>query len=176
MQQREARQFTNNQVILLTGVASQLIDLIAQTQVTEQLAKLSRQLDSERSGAETGKATRRLSGHAAGPGFGLGRAMKFEEFDFNDPKLTSRNPGLVVDELERFERALDLARVDIDSAAQHLSDLLGEQMGAIMQAQRVMLEDSMVQEELRDAIQKGASAEQSAGPHLSALPRPLSAN
>jgi phosphotransferase system enzyme I (PtsP) len=159
VQHRDPKQYSPNQVSVLQGVASQLLTLIASAQLAERLREaLAENRAPER--PEPRRAGHRQPGQSASPGYGFGRAVRFEAFDFDHPRWVARIPDPIPEELERLELTLENTRRDIDHASRHLAELLGENFGAIMQAQRLMLEDNAVQHELRQAVRQGKSVEQ----------------
>lgn len=161
VQHREKRRYSNNEIRLLTGVAAQLAILVTNSRLTRHLSEfIQKQQVLQETIAQEHSKPNQIHGVPASPGLAHGVARRFEEFDFTNPRLVSRPPGSVQDEQQLFEHALEQARLETDVAARHLVDLLGEQFGAIVQAQRLMLEDSNIQRELRRLIQEGASVEQ----------------
>jgi phosphotransferase system enzyme I (PtsP) len=166
VQHKEPITYHRNQVSLMVGIAAQIANLVTNASLTDRLGKMVASAvdgsvpEVELSESADERATNEtLAGESAGPGVSFGRAVRFEKFDFDDPKLVSRPPQSTDEEIKRYERAIAAAKHDIDSAARHLAELLGEQFGAIMQAQRIMLEDAGVDAKLRERIADGASVE-----------------
>lgn len=161
IQHREPRRYSANETRLFVGVAAQLAVLVTNARLTSDLAEAVRQQqDPGVRPPPIQHRPRELTGTSACAGIGQGRALRFEEFDFADPKLVLRPAGSAEDEKARLALALERGRLDIDAAARHLAELLGDQFGALMQAQRLMLEDSSVQRDLDDLINSGRSVEQ----------------
>lgn len=159
VQHMEPRRYSANEIRLLVGVAAQLAILVTNARLIRDLAASVRR-DSE---PDSDKRRRRVitefHGTNSSPGSGMGTAIRFEEFDFNDPDLVKREPGLIDEERGRLQVALDRAKEDLDHAAEYLAELLGEQFGALMQAQRLMLEDTAVQADLSRMVERGMTVE-----------------
>jgi phosphotransferase system enzyme I (PtsP) len=159
VQHMEPRRYTANEVRLLVGVAAQVAILVTNARLTRDLAAVVRREADAASERRRRTVISEFRGTASSPGCGLGRAARFEEFDFNDPELVQREPDLVDEERARLQVAMDRAKEDLDHAAHYLAELLGEQFGALMQAQRLMLEDSSVQNDLVRMIERGLTVE-----------------
>jgi phosphotransferase system enzyme I (PtsP) len=158
VQHREPRAYSANEVRMLVAVAAQLAILVANARLTRELSQAVHQKKSSRVGAPA-KTAHRLMGTPASHGLAIGTALRFEEFDFDDPKWVARRPEGALTERARLMSAIEHGRSDIDRAARHLAELLGDQFGALMQAQRLMLEDSTLQRDLLQRIEEGASVE-----------------
>lgn len=159
VQHRERRRYSSDEIRLLLGVAAQLAILVTNSRLTRHLSEFIQKQQSSNETLPSASQPCQFQGVAASPGLGKGLARRFEEFDFANPHLVSRAAGSVASELQLLEKALEQARMETDIAARHLVDLLGEQFGAIVQAQRLMLEDSSIQRELCRLIEHGASVE-----------------
>ncbi|HVJ82164.1 MAG TPA: putative PEP-binding protein [Planctomycetia bacterium] len=158
VQHREAIQYPPNQVLLLTGIAAQLATLVTNARLNRALADL---VHGGATPALAPPATKPVAIHGvcARPGCAHGRALRFEAFDFADAALVARAPGDVTHERELLREAITRGRADLTNAAEHLAELLGEQFGAMMHTQRLMLEDNTVQRELFRLVEEGASVE-----------------
>lgn len=166
LQYREHQARGTDEERLLLGVAAQLAVLVINARLTRALARVVHQnTASVRSGNEVQVLPvtpkwREMSGTPAGPGLALGNVLRFEEFDFAAPALVSRTAGTIAEEHARFADALDQGRAAMERASRRLGELLGDQFGALMQVQRVMLEDKTVQHDIFSRIDLGDSAEQ----------------
>jgi phosphotransferase system enzyme I (PtsP) len=158
VQHAEPRRFSANEVHMLMGVAAQLAILVTNARLTRELSA-SIQSQQVRAPSEPPPLRSQLNGVPASPGFAHGWAVRFEPFDFADPSLVARPARSVAEEQQLLAHALEHGGADIDRAARHLAGLLGDAFGALMQAQRLMLEDSGVQAALRRLIDQGASVE-----------------
>lgn len=161
VQGKEPRRFTASEVRLLKGVAAQLAILVTNAKLLRDLSDVvrdDRKIETPKPPAE--KSMVRLYCTSASPGYGHGSALRFEVFDFENPKLIARNAGTVEEERQLLANALEQGRENINRGAAHLAELLGEQFGALMQAQRLMLEDYSLQQDLHCLIDDGRSVEQ----------------
>lgn len=162
IQHRGPKRYTADQIRLFQGVAAQIAILVTNARLTSDLADTVRRQEQEllAGSREPGKRLEEIIGVGACPGYAAGRALRFEEFDFDNPVLVARNPGSPAEEKALLEVAVARGREDINRAAAHLAELFGDQFGALMQAQRLMLEDKSVQRELQRLIDAGHSVEQ----------------
>lgn len=160
VQHRKPHRFPSDQVRLLVGVAAQLAILVTNARLTSELAEAVHRSPEAVGSRRMLQKPAELHGVAACPGSARGRALRFEPFHFEDPVLVARLPGSPEEEKELLRQSLERGREDISRAARHLAQLLGDQFGALMQAQRLMLEDSSVQRDLYDLIDQGKSVEQ----------------
>lgn len=159
VQHREPRRYTANEIRLLVGVAAQLAILVTNARLTREMAAVIRREQESPTDRKRRSVVTEFHGTAASPGSALGTAVRFEEFDFSNPEHVRRPPGPVDEERTLLQVALDKAREDLDHAAEYLAELLGEQFGALMQAQRLMLEDSTVQQDLVRMVERGMTVE-----------------
>ncbi|MGL4462890.1 MAG: phosphoenolpyruvate-utilizing N-terminal domain-containing protein, partial [Planctomycetia bacterium] len=158
VQHRDRRTYHANEMRMLAGVAAQLAVLVINARLNRELTAAVHRCDEEAI-VRPKPPTSELQGFAASTGSARGRAMRFEEFDFTNPALVARPAESVEAERERLQVSLEYGRRDIDRAARHLADILGDQFGALMQAQRLMLEDTVVQRDLLSRIDAGLSVE-----------------
>ena len=157
VQHRESKPYPANFVSLMVGVAAQLATLFANARLTQELSESLAQV---RRADEAEEKPSEIHGVSACPGTAFGKALKFEAFDFNNPELVARRPGVVADELALLDSSIEQGRRDLIEAAEHLAQLLGEEFGALMQAQRMLLEDKTVRGKLRQLVESGLSVEQ----------------
>lgn len=160
VQHVEQRRYTPNETLLLVAVAAQLAILVTNARLTRDLSRVVHQGEQPGEGAAPAARVAEIHGAPASQGLALGRALRFEEFDFDNPEHVRRTPGTRAEEMARLAAALDLSREDIGRAARHLAGLLGDQFGALMQAQRLMLDDASVRKDLIRLIDEGLTVEQ----------------
>src|SRR5436190_208535 len=99
-----------------------------------------------------------LTGVGLSPGRDLGRAYVvdgFEEWRHTVP-LTGGDPKT---ERQRLASASERARADIARLSQHISELVGEDHGAILQAQLMIMQDRTIERDLDARLAAGATAE-----------------
>ena len=89
---------------------------------------------------------------------GLGQAYVVDGFDEWRGTLPLRSADLA-GERSRLAEAEARARDEIARLSQHISELVGEDHGAILQAQLMIMKDRNIQQDLDACLQDGASAE-----------------
>jgi phosphotransferase system enzyme I (PtsP) len=157
VQHRITKPYPANFVSLMVGVAAQLATLFANARLTQELSD---SLAQARKADGVDEKPSEIHGVAACPGTAFGKALKFEAFDFDNPDLIARRPGTVAEELSLLDSAIEQGRSDLIEAAEHLAQLLGEEFGALMQAQRLLLEDATVRGKIKQFVETGLSVEQ----------------
>ena len=98
-----------------------------------------------------------LSGSPLSPGTGFGQAYLIGQ---------NGRPGEISDsvaddpavEQQRLERAMAAAREEITRLSRRISHLVGEDHGAILQAQLMILQDSTVERDLAGCLAAGFTA------------------
>ncbi len=95
----------------------------------------------------------KLQGIAVSPGAVIGEALVMDTEGFRIPRrFVSRDA--VVDELERFDRAVTAAAAEIARHRETVSAELGEKYGAIFEAHLQMLQDSRLRGEVEEMIRE----------------------
>ncbi|QEH35438.1 Phosphoenolpyruvate-protein phosphotransferase [Aquisphaera giovannonii] len=156
VQTADRRRFSANEIRMLITVGSQLAPLVSGAQMLESVAHA----DREEAGVAGAGAcrTRELEGTPLSPGTGLGRAYVIGERA--EPAGASQSSGCDPGaEAQRLRRAMDGAREEITRLSRKISLLVGEDHGAILQAQLMILQDSSVERDLAACLLPGASAE-----------------
>lgn len=173
------RQFTEDEIRLLRTIAGQLSGVLVQARLLDslkvkeqeqddfrrrmletvrRLQAFERQAERPSDGRQARDPGERLTGIAASPGFGIGRAhvlhpqilfSDIEDRPVDDPAL----------ETERFERAVAEAAADLQRQRDQMYEILPEGTGKIFDAYLMMLNDGSVDQRVRDVIQEGACAE-----------------
>jgi phosphoenolpyruvate-protein phosphotransferase (PTS system enzyme I) len=93
----------------------------------------------------------KLQGIAVSPGVAIGEALVMDTEGFRIPRrFVSRDA--VDDELERLDKAIRAAAVEIDGHREAVASELGEKYGAIFDAHLQMLQDARLRSELDDMI------------------------
>ncbi|MBU6281201.1 phosphoenolpyruvate--protein phosphotransferase [bacterium] len=174
------RQFTEDEIRLLRTIAGQLAGVLVQARLLDSLkVKEQEQVEirrrmvetvrrlqaferqAERTSADARQARdpgERLTGIAASPGFGIGRAhVLHPQILFSD--IEDRPVDDAAGEAERFERALDEASAELERQRDQMHAILPEGTGKIFDAYLLMLSDGSLQQRVRDVIQEGACAE-----------------
>ncbi|MGL4553715.1 MAG: putative PEP-binding protein, partial [Gemmataceae bacterium] len=155
LQTVEARSFSVHEVRTLTTVAAQLAPLVGDARLLERVAFAAH----EPAGAEQpADETATLTGVGLSGGLGLGQAYIVDGFDEwrRTVRLTSPDkPG----ERVRLAGAFLRARDEITRLSRQISELVGEDHGAILQAQLMIMQDRNIEQDLGKSIDAGASAE-----------------
>jgi len=172
------RQFTDDEIRLLNTIASQVSSVLVQARLLdslkikerEQADYRKRMLDAIRRlqaverqtqrGAEAPprKAGERLTGIAASPGFGIGRAhILHPQILFSD--IEDRPCEDPEAELARFDAAVEVAGREIDHMRLKMQEILPEAEGKIFDAYLLMLRDNSLLSRVHSLIQEGSTAE-----------------
>jgi phosphotransferase system enzyme I (PtsP) len=155
LQTIEARTFSPNEVRTLTTVAAQLAPLVGDAQLLEQVTAAAHHPKAPQPAVP---APGQLSGSPLSPGMGVGQAYivdRFEEWR-RTVRLVATNAEM---ERERLAGAFLRAREEITRLSKHISELVGEDHGAILQAQLMIMQDRNIEQDLQRALDRGASAE-----------------
>lgn len=152
VQTAEPRTFSASEVRMLVTVAAQVASLVADARLLAQVS----------AAAHAGPAAvvplARLTGVSLSPGTGIGQAYVvdgFEEWRQTVP-ARSNDPNR---ERRRLHEAMGRARAEIDRLSHRISELVGEDHGAILQAQLMIMQDRTVENDLEERLRAGASAE-----------------
>ncbi len=157
VQTREPRTFTASEVRMLVTVAGQLAPLVGDARLLERVAAAAHERPAEPGeGAAAPGAV--LSGNPLSPGHGVGEAYVTDGFDEGGRTVPLHGQG-PAEERRRLAVAVDRARDEIVRLSQHISELVGEDHGAILQAQLMIMQDRNIERDLEAAIEAGASAE-----------------
>lgn len=147
----ESREFGLSEVRMLKTVAAQLSSLVQDAWWLEQVASAAHN-------NAPGREATSWAGKPLSPGFGAGRAYVID--GFAEYRRTARrdsdNPE---GELARLNAALEGARQELAEQERAIGELLGEDHGAILQAQRMILQDNGVVGDLRARVRSGLTAE-----------------
>jgi phosphotransferase system enzyme I (PtsP) len=173
VQTSRRRQFSRDEVRLLTTISAQASSIIIQARLADSLRSKEeerqeyhkrmmealRKLRSYegRRRAQAKKTPRhwrgRLGGLAASPGFGRGRAYVLEpRMDLNAIKITkTKNPER---ERERFRAAVERGIEQINVVKTRMNLLISKEEGAIFDVYRLILEDPAIIQQIENLIRK----------------------
>src|SRR5262249_2346049 len=153
VQTRDPRNFSVNEVRLLVAVAAQLAPLVSEAKLLEQVVAAAHARD----GAQpSGSGSWR--GVALSPGLGLGQAYVINGFGQWQRKVPAGKAHLP-QERRRLAQALEAAREELGRLSQRISSLVGEEHGAILQGQLMIMQDGTIEEDLQNRLASGATAE-----------------
>src|SRR5918994_1605616 len=173
VQTSRRREFSRDEIRLLTTISAQASSIIVQARLAdslrikeqerkeyhkrmvEALRKL-RSYEGRRRDKTPGTHQRwrgRLKGLAASPGFGRGRAYVLEpRMDISAIReKKTRNPQR---EIERFRGAVERGIEQINVVKQRMSNLISREEGAILDVYRLILEDPAIIQQIEAQIRK----------------------
>jgi phosphotransferase system enzyme I (PtsP) len=152
----EPHTFRPGEVRMLVTVAAQLASLVADAQLLEQIAVATHAEPTAPSAIPL--ATAPLQGVALSPGKGYGQAYIVDGLDQwrSSVALISHNEEY---EQQRLAAAIEQAREELTRLSQRVSALVGEEHGAILQAQLLITQDRNLITDLHQCLHQGASAE-----------------
>jgi phosphotransferase system enzyme I (PtsP) len=173
IQTSRRREFSRDEIRLLTTISAQAASIIVQARLLESLQNKERErkeyqkrmVDALRKlrsyeGRRRDKASKashkwrgRLVGLAASPGFGRGRAFVLTpRMDLTAiQKKRARNPQR---EIERFRGAVERGIEQINVLKQRMSNLISREEGAIFDVYRLILEDPAIIQQIEAQIRK----------------------
>lgn len=173
VQTSRRREFSRDEIRLLTTISAQASSIIVQVRLLESLRdkemerkdfqkrmeEALRKLRSyegrrkERPSKIPHKWRGRLTGLAASPGFGRGKAFVLEpRMDLNAiKKKKARNPER---EMERFRAAVERGIEQINVVKRRMSNLISKEEGAIFDVYRLILEDPGIIQQIETQIRK----------------------
>jgi phosphotransferase system enzyme I (PtsP) len=157
VQTTEPRSYSPDEVRLLVGVGSQLAPLISGARVLDQMVAVAHNESAAPAEAPCRPAI--LEGVPLSPGIGQGVAYVAEDV----VGLTPDDDASAVDpaqERTRLKQAIDAARDEITRLSRRISDLVGENHGAILQAQLMILQDRAIEHDLENVLTSGRRADQ----------------
>ena len=173
VQTSRQREFSRDEIRLLTTISAQVSSIIVQARLAESLRDKERErkeyqkrmveaLRKLRSyeGGRREKAAHahqkwrgRLLGLAASPGFGRGKAYVLEpRMDLTSiKKKNAKNPDR---EIDRFRAAVERGIEQINIVKQRMSALISREEGAIFDVYRLILEDPAIIHQIESKIRK----------------------
>jgi phosphotransferase system enzyme I (PtsP) len=156
VQTQEPRQFSASEVRMLVTVAAQLAALVGDALLLEQVSAVAHPSAASEEAAEVAAST--LQGTALSPGAGLGQAYVVDAVEEwrRDVPLRGRD---VETERRRLAEAMGRAREEITRLSQRISELVGEDHGAILQAQLLIMQDRAIEHDLTACLNGGSTAE-----------------
>jgi len=158
VQTGEPRTFSPSEVRMLVTVAAQLASLVSDAHLLELVSAVAHDTTARPDGGITSRSGTILTGTPLSTGQGVGQAYVIDDGEEwrRLVEMHSQDPAR---EKQRLTQAMEQARDDIARLSQHISELVGEEHGAILQAQLMILQDRTIEKDLNAALQKGASAE-----------------
>jgi phosphotransferase system enzyme I (PtsP) len=149
VQTAEPRAFSPSETRMLVTAAAQLAPLVSGARLLERITAIV---------PEESVGPALLHGSALSPGIGVGEAYVVDDFA-GWQGVTHAGSADPAAESARLEKARDAARDEITSLSQHISALVGQDHGAILQAQLMLLQDRTIEQDITHCLAGGASAE-----------------
>lgn len=151
----EPHDFRPGEVRMLVTVAAQIASLVADAQLLDQIAIHTHERFETTPSTDTRTP---LTAVTLSPGKGYGQAYIVDGLDQwrESAPLTSSNAR---EENRRLNLAIEQARDELTRLSTRVSNLVGEEHGAILQAQLLITQDRNLLNDLQIALQNGASAE-----------------
>ena len=156
----ERRRFLPNEIRMLVTVGAQLAPLVSSAGMLERVASADIDAQDIIASAEEPTAPRSIDGNPLSPGTGCGAAYLIGQCGIPGEEADSV-PTDPAAERERLNRAMEAAREEITRLSRRISQLVGEDHGAILQAQLMILQDSTVERDLAICLAAGSTAERS---------------
>ncbi len=154
----EPRAFSPNEIRMLVTVAAQLAPLVSEARLLEQIAAATHELAPGPAPTSDRAEPVTLQGTPLSPGIGLGEAYHVN--GFGDWQVTAEKGSVSLEhEQIRLAQAQDAAREEISRLSQRICALVGEDHGAILQGQLMILQDSTIQQDLSACLAAGYTAE-----------------
>jgi phosphotransferase system enzyme I (PtsP) len=160
VQTAEPRTFSASEIRTLVTVAAQLAPLVADARFLNRVSIVAHRPRGEIAPpvATVPQKTTTLEGTPLSPGLGLGQAYIVDGFDEWRGAIPLRSDD-PVRERARLLEASQRAREEITRLSRHISELVGEDHGAILQAQLMIMQDRTIEHDLEACLANGASAE-----------------
>jgi len=158
VQTAEPRVFSPSEVRMLVTVAAQLAPLVGEARLLGQVAALKQSPESDAPPPAEPAGPPTVYGVTLSPGVGTGRAYLVDE-PAEPPRpadAPAADPGF---EQARLTRATEAARDEITRLGRRIAALVGEDHGAMLQAQLMILQDRNVERDLAACLAAGATAE-----------------
>ena len=158
VQTMEPRTFTQNEIRMLVTVAAQVAAIVGDAHLLEQVSAAAHETAAPAPALVAEEVSAVLLGTPLSPGVGVGEAYvagDFDEWRQTVPMKSSDPEG----EAGRLNKALEEAREEIVRLSQRISELVGEDHGAILHAQLMILQDRTIESDLNACLAAGATAE-----------------
>ena len=155
VQTAQARTFSPSEVRMLVTVASQIAPLVGEAHLLEQITVVTHE---ESSPASVRTNTVLLRGTPLSAGIGFGEAYVVDGLEERIRSEGAYNTDRI-EEKSRLTVAMEAAREEIIRQSRRISALVGEDHGAILQAQLMILQDRVIERDLTAQVESGATAE-----------------
>jgi phosphotransferase system enzyme I (PtsP) len=154
----EARRFTPNEIRMLIAVAAQLAPLASEARLLQQVVAAAHQNHEAIASQIEMAAPAALHGLTLSPGIGVGQSYLVDSYlERQCPERRAADPQV---EQRRLTAAVAAAHEEITRQSQRISALVGEDHGAILQAQLLIMQDRAIEQDLSSCLEAGSSAEE----------------
>jgi phosphotransferase system enzyme I (PtsP) len=153
VQTKEMRTFGPSEVRMLVTMAGQLAALVGDVRLLEEISAAAHEATHHPCPPET-----TFTGVSLSPGRGVGQAYVVGSIDEWREIIPQRGTDPAA-ERQRLAQAMTRARDELVRLSQHISELVGEDHGAILHAQLMIMQDRTVEQDLETLLAGGASAE-----------------
>lgn len=154
----EPRAFSPNELRMLVTAASQLAPLVSGARLLERVAAATHEPRASLPADLKEAAPSNLRGTSLSPGSGAGQAYLVNGFE-TWPHVKDMPAAEFPEEKQRLFTAMEAAREEINRLSQRISEMVGENHGAILQAQLMMMQDRTIEQDLTDCLAAGQTAE-----------------
>jgi phosphotransferase system enzyme I (PtsP) len=154
----ERRAFFPNEIRMLVAAGAQLAPVVSGARLLERVAAADSQVAEAFVPRLPRPRARSLAGSPLSSGTGLGQAYLIDQNGILGD-LTEEHEADVAVETQRLATAMEAAREEITRLSRRISFLVGEDHGAILQAQLMILQDSTVERDLANCLALGSTAE-----------------
>src|SRR5262249_54187731 len=151
----EPRLFSANEIRMLVTIGAQVASLVGDAHLLEKVIATAH---AEAVPPAEAAPAASVEGVPLSPGSGLGQVYVVDGFDEwrRSVPLRSNDPAR---EKHRLAQAMEGARQEMARLSQRISELSGEDHGAILQAQLMIMQDRAIERDVTAYLEAGASAE-----------------
>ncbi|MGE5756498.1 MAG: phosphoenolpyruvate-utilizing N-terminal domain-containing protein, partial [Planctomycetaceae bacterium] len=158
VQTLEPRSFSSGEARMLVTVAAQIAPLVSGARLLEQVMAAAHGAGAPAPGPPGPAGAAPLSGIALSPGTGLGHAYVVNGL-LKEPVAPEPSKIGYAGEKRRLDLARDAVYQEITRLSRRVSELVGEDHGAILQAQLMILQDRTIESDLTACLTAGSTAE-----------------
>jgi phosphotransferase system enzyme I (PtsP) len=155
IQTEEPRNFSINEIRTLVTVAAQLTTVASDARLLSQLTAATHEPFQP---SENFLINHELHSRLLSPGIGVGRTYSIDSLEEWRASTTFKSAGIEI-EKERMEKAISLAKEELSAMSVRIAHLVGQDHGAILDAQLMILQDRTIEKDLVTCLTEGKSSE-----------------
>ncbi|NDH07919.1 GAF domain-containing protein, partial [bacterium] len=155
IQTEEPRSFSINEIRTLVTVAAQLTTVASDARLLSQLTAATHEPFQP---SENFLINHELHSRLLSPGIGVGRTYSIDSLEEWRASTTFKSAGIEI-EKERMEKAISLAKEELSAMSVRIAHLVGQDHGAILDAQLMILQDRTIEKDLVTCLTEGMSSE-----------------